>query len=86
MYLGLGLGHLNMYMYALRLRAWGFFVCLPRPWYDYSLPCCLLLLPTNVGTYIKIRLPEKLSLKSRGVQPFFFLKIRLKLEILLNPQ
>jgi hypothetical protein len=35
---------------------------------------------------MKMRVPEKLSRNSRGVQPFFFLKIRLKFEILLKPQ
>ena len=42
--------------------------------------------PGNIPPYIKIRVPEKLSRKSLGVQLFFFLKIRLKLEMLLNPQ
>ncbi len=36
--------------------------------------------------YTKIRLPDKFSLNSFGVQPFFFLKILLKFEMLLKPQ
>lgn len=40
----------------------------------------------NYRYYIKVLVPEKFSLNSFGVQPFFRLKRRLKLEILLKPQ
>lgn len=47
---------------------------------------CSLFADARLRSYIKILLPEKLSLNSLGVQPFFLRKMRLKLEILLNPQ
>jgi hypothetical protein len=54
-----------------------------RPYSFFNL---LTMIRNMFTAHIKMRVPEKLSRKSLGVQLFLFLKIRLKLEILLKPQ
>ena len=73
------------YRYRFSQKVVAIFLQAPKA-RPYRLFNILTMIRNMLTAHIKMRVPEKLSRKSLGVQLFFFLKIRLKLEILLKPQ